>query len=95
MTGMRKASVALVLSAIFPGLGQFYNRQPVKGAAFFLSGLILGWISSEKLPPLDALLAGNIPEVGGQLVIIMLLFLVCYTWSIVDAYRAGSSTTGS
>ena len=27
----RRKMVALVLSGIFPGLGQFYNRQPLKG----------------------------------------------------------------
>src|SRR5215831_13124695 len=27
----RRSVIALILSGIFPGLGQFYNRQPVKG----------------------------------------------------------------
>src|SRR5262245_48342606 len=30
----RNRTIAVLLSAIFPGLGQFYNRQPIKGAAF-------------------------------------------------------------
>jgi hypothetical protein len=92
MTGARKAGAALMLSAIFPGLGQFYNRQPGKGAAFFILGLIFGWISAEKLPPLNALLAGNVPEGAGKLVIVLWLFLALYTWSMVDAYRAAWRT---
>jgi len=30
----RRKITALILSGIFPGLGQFYNRQPIKGVAF-------------------------------------------------------------
>src|SRR5262245_54564564 len=34
MTAAPRKLVALILSGIFPGLGQIYNRQPIKGAAF-------------------------------------------------------------
>ena len=93
MIQSRKAKVALVLSAIFPGLGQFYNREYVKGVVFFVSGLVLSWISSEMLPPLDTLLAGKTPEGLGQLVSVMVLLLVCYAYSIVDAYRSAKRST--
>ena len=82
----RKAKVAMLLSAVFPGLGQFYNHEYAKGTAFLLSGLVLGWMSSETFP-LDTLLAGKTPEGLGQLITVMSLFLVCYLYSMVDAYR--------
>jgi TM2 domain-containing membrane protein YozV len=30
--------VAFFLSGVFPGLGQFYNRQPLKGGALLVAG---------------------------------------------------------
>ncbi len=33
--------MAAVLSALFPGLGQFYNREIGKGIVFILIGIIL------------------------------------------------------
>ena len=40
----RRKVVASFLSSVFPGLGQFYNRQPIKGAAFLVAGLALSWL---------------------------------------------------
>jgi TM2 domain-containing membrane protein YozV len=36
--------VALILSSVFLGLGQFYNRQPLKGALFLAVGVVLSWL---------------------------------------------------
>ena len=33
--------LAVILSAIFPGLGQFYNHQTTKGILFLVLGIIL------------------------------------------------------
>jgi TM2 domain-containing membrane protein YozV len=33
--------LAVILSAIFPGLGQFYNGQTTKGVLFLVLGIIL------------------------------------------------------
>ncbi len=84
----RRANVALVLSAIFPGIGQFYNHDYAKGTAFLVSGIVLAWISSEMLPPLDVLLTGKVSEGLGRLLIVTLLFFVCFAYSMVDAYRS-------
>jgi len=86
----KKATVALVLSAIFPGLGQFYNHDYVKGTAFLVCGVVLGWFSSEMLPPLDSVIAGKVPEELGPLLTITILFLVCFGFSMVDAYRSAN-----
>src|SRR2546426_565779 len=46
----RRKMVALVLSGIFPGLGQLYNRQPFKGAVFVALGLVLSWLTGRAVP---------------------------------------------
>ena len=79
--------VALVLSAIFPGLGQFYNRQFGKGVAFFVAGLVASWEISALLPSMDAFLRGELPKQIGLLTVTLFLLLICYVWSMVDAYR--------
>ncbi len=83
----RNPGVALVLSAIFPGLGQFYNRQFGKGVAFFVVGVASSWMTSALLPSLDALLRGEPPKEIGLLTVALLLLLICYLWSMADAYR--------
>ena len=41
ITSHKNPGIACVLSLIiFPGIGQFYNEQPSKGAAFFVAGLL-------------------------------------------------------
>jgi TM2 domain-containing membrane protein YozV len=82
----RNPGVALVLSAIFPGLGQFYNRQFGKGVAFFVAGLVASWVTSALLPSMDALLRGELPKQIGLLTVTLFLLLICYVWSMVDAY---------
>lgn len=84
---VRKPGVALVLSAIFPGLGQFYNRQFGKGMGFFVAGLVFSWETSALLPSTDVLLKGELPKQTGLLTVVMFLLLICYAWSMVDAYR--------
>ncbi len=83
----RKPGVALVLSAIFPGLGQFYNRQFGKGVAFFVAGLVFSWETSALLPSMDVLLKQELPRQTGLLTVTLFLLLICYAWSMVDAYR--------
>ncbi len=80
----RRKVVAFILSGIFPGLGQFYNRQPAKGAAFVVAGVVLGWLSSRAMPsdlltptPLEA-----------NLLILLCLLLGIWLWSLIDAWRA-------
>jgi len=79
--------VALVLSAIFPGLGQFYNRQFEKGVVFFAVGVASSWMISAVLPSTDALLRGELPKQIGLLTAALFLLLICYVWSMADAYR--------
>jgi hypothetical protein len=75
--------IALALSGIFPGLGQFYNHQPLKGTGFVVAGVVLIWLAGRAVP--DDLLAINPFEMALILPIGVLLVVGC--WSLIDAWR--------
>jgi len=84
----RNPLVAGLLSALLPGLGQFYNRQRGKGAGFLLvflalTGLLIGGVDPEDLG--QALASGTMPDNIGTLLILELLVLGVLIWSIADA----------
>ena len=89
----RRKVIALVLSGIYPGLGQFYNREPVKGAAFVAGSTVLSWLFMRGLPPdlltLDRLAGGTL-TLGPEVLGILVLLLVVWIWSLVDAWRAAA-----
>jgi hypothetical protein len=60
-TGRRRAIVAFFLSGVFPGLGQFYNHQALKGGAFVVAGVALSWLIGRVVPTdLMALASGSV-----------------------------------
>jgi len=82
----RSKTIALFLSAVFPGLGQLYNRQPIKGAAFVIATLGLFWRLGRAIPrDVEAMLSAS---VGTDLLVPLCLLLIVSLWSIVDAWRA-------
>jgi hypothetical protein len=78
--------MALVLSGIFPGLGQFYNRQPVKGAIGLVAGIVLSWLAG-RAAPTDPL-ALDRPRMA--LVVPACALLAIWVWSMIDAWRGTS-----
>lgn len=80
----RKQMIALVLSGTFPGLGQFYNRQPIKGAVSLLAGLVLSWLLSRGVA---IELNGTLPQIGAAAVLPFCALLAIWLWSLVDAWR--------
>ena len=84
----RKKVVALVLSGIFPGLGQFYNRQHVSGALFLVAGIILSWLLGRATPADPLALARPGFRPGADLVVPLLGLLAVWVWSLADAWRA-------
>ena len=80
----RRKIIAFILSGIFPGLGQFYHRQPVKGAAFAAAGVILSWLLGRAVPT-DLLVP---PALGAKLLLPLCLLLIIWLWSVIDAWRA-------
>jgi hypothetical protein len=81
--------LAFVLSGIFPGLGQFYNGQRAKGAAFLVGGGVLGWLAGRATPtdlsmPID---------LGFRFWAPVLLLLALWLWSVIDAIRVAGRTS--
>ena len=86
-TGRRRAIVAFFLSGVFPGLGQFYNRQPLKGGAFLVAGIALSWLIGRVVPAdLMALASGS---VGTDAILLLCLLLAIWLWSAIDGWRVG------
>jgi hypothetical protein len=82
--GRRRQTVALILSGVFPGLGQLYNRQPLKAVAFLAGGGVLAWRLARVAPPDLAALAAA----GGTVLLLLLAFLGLALWSVIDAWRS-------
>jgi hypothetical protein len=80
----RRQVIALMLSGIFPGIGQLYNRQPIKGAIGVVLGLVLTWAAARAAPADPVALAQPGADVLGPL----LALLAVWVWSLVDAWRA-------
>jgi hypothetical protein len=79
----RRRVVALILSGIFPGLGQFYNRHLLKGAIGLVLGLALSWLAGRAAPSDASALA----RPGGALLASLCALLAVWLWSIIDAWR--------
>lgn len=92
----RRKVVAFVLSGIFPGLGQLYNRQLVKGAAFLVVSAVLFWFAGRAVAPdllVQSLLRAQDPRevqlaLGATLILPLSLLLILWLWSLVDAWRS-------
>lgn len=83
----RRRAFATTLSGVFPGLGQFYNRQPIKGALFFVAGIVLNWLALRAMPTDIEVLARQGLTVAGP---VLLVLLAVWLWSVVDAWRVAS-----
>ena len=81
----RQKAIALILSGIFPGLGQFYNRQSLKGVLFLATGAGLSWLVA-RATPIDPLV---LIEWGVSLAAVlgMLVLLAVWLLAVVDAWR--------
>jgi hypothetical protein len=72
-----------MLSGIFPGIGQFYNRQPVKGAIGLVLGAVLTWAAA-RAAPADPL---ALVQPGADVLVPLFALLAVWVWSLVDAWR--------
>jgi TM2 domain-containing membrane protein YozV len=79
----RRKTRALILSGIFPGLGQFYNRQPLKAVVFLVVGVVLSWLLG-RVAPTDV---WALTELGTTPIILLGALLATSVWSVVDAWR--------
>jgi TM2 domain-containing membrane protein YozV len=85
LTGRQKA-IALILSGTFPGLGQLYNRQPLKGVLFLGAGAVLSWLVASAVPTDLLVLVEQGVSLAG--VLALLVLLAVWTWSVIDAWRS-------
>ena len=76
--------MALILSGFFPGLGQFYNREPVKGTIGLVAGIVLSWLAG-RAAPTDPL---ALDRPGFALIAWGCGLLAVWLWSMIDAWRA-------
>jgi len=79
-----RQTIALILSGIFPGLGQFYNRQHVKGGLSVIVAGVLSWLIGRGMPAEPLALV----HPGAALTVPTVILLALWLWSIVDAWRA-------
>jgi hypothetical protein len=94
-----KSKVAALLSAVLPGLGQFYNRQWAKGASFLVATLVIDaglGVTSETITVFQSAflgISGTNVDIGG-FVLRMLPLAAIAAWSITDAARTARRRLG-
>ena len=89
-TTRRNPVVAVLLSGLFPGLGQLYNRERLKALLFGVGGAVAGF---GPFSPVDVDIDLNNPAAGLRNVLLASLpFLVIAMWSVIDAYRTAHRT---
>ena len=79
----RRQIVGFILSGIFPGLGQLYNREYPKGVLFLAAGAVLSWLVGRATP--TSLLA--LAQPSAALMLLLAALLAVWIWAIVDAWR--------
>jgi hypothetical protein len=84
MAARRCQWIALILSGVFPGLGQLYLRAWGKGAAFLIAGVAATWVVG-RLVSVEDLLAGLLPNPLATLGALLALLAV-FVWSMTDAW---------
>jgi hypothetical protein len=87
--------VAGILSAVVPGLGQFYNRQWGKGIGFLAGVIALSVVLSSSVDPQAlerAAQAGTTPDNLGLIFLLLLVLLAVALWSIADAARTAKKS---
>ena len=75
--------MGFILSGIFPGLGQLYNREYLKGVLFIIPGAVLTWLLFRAIPA--DLLA--LAQPNAMLMLLLVLLLALWLWAIIDAWR--------
>ncbi|MDQ3044960.1 MAG: hypothetical protein M3R06_07410 [Chloroflexota bacterium] len=94
---VRDPRVAVALSAITGGLGQFYNRQPAKGAAFVVTGSALSvfsgldtWLIRRVRPKTKARIGPN--RITKRLFGLWAATFVCNLWDAWTSAKRSAIT---
>ncbi len=87
----RSPLLAAVLSGLFPGLGQLYNRERLKALLFLIGGVVT---AAGPFSPMGVNIDLDNPAAGMRNVLLASLpFLAVALWSIIDAYRTAQRVT--
>src|SRR6266849_9475566 len=79
--------VAGILSGVLPGLGQFYNRQWLKGVGFLLGTMVVDAVLGVTAGMIKFFQSGAPPENTGLFLFGSFIVLALVIWSITDAAR--------
>jgi tetratricopeptide (TPR) repeat protein len=96
----RNVTLAVLLSGLFPGLGQFYNQQPVKGAILVGAALVCLAMGGDALLRLAftviaARPSGAVSQWGAWFGFLGFVFwLYSVIDAVVTAQKRGSGTAG-
>jgi len=82
----RRQIVGFILSGTFPGLGQLYNREYLKGVLFLTAGAVLIWLLGRATP--TDLLA--LAQPSTTLILLLATLLAIWLWAIIDAWRVAA-----
>ena len=95
----RSQTVAVLLSTICPGGGQFFNGQYVKGGIFFVTGLLCLFVGGGDAVKLFVSMAGPLrpgDEANGMLAAVGMVAGLIWLASLLDAAKqAGNSVNKS
>lgn len=75
--------MGFILSGIFPGLGQLYNREYLKGVLFIVPSAALTWLVFRATP--TDLLA--LAQPSATLMLLLAALLAIWLWAIIDGWR--------
>ena len=79
----RRQVVGFILSGLFPGLGQLYNREYLKGVLFVVPSAVLSWFVGRATP--TDLLA--LAQPSATLMLLLAALLAIWLWAIIDAWK--------
>lgn len=71
--------IAAALSAVLPGMGQFYTHHWVKGMGFLIAAMVVSAVIRRRMVLSE-------PSMAAIFAVVVLFGLTA--WSVVDAYRS-------
>jgi hypothetical protein len=84
----KNPTIALILSAIFPGLGQIYVRQIPKGAVLIVLNLIINYL---LISPLEVIMesGGSMSDMSTLYIVLgyTVAGLILWIYAIIDAKK--------
>jgi hypothetical protein len=82
----RRQVVGFIISGIFPGLGQLYNREYLKGVLFIIPSAVLNWLAFRAIP--TDLLA--LAQPSATLILLIAALFAVWLWAIIDAWKVAA-----